>query len=112
MSHGNGAFGDKNSASGSSGAQYGVSPIRSLPSAPSPCSRITRQLGLPPDAGGRDGPDSLGVIAAVFRKVGAKAQTYRKDSPAVTRGGAGYDRHASSDAVCPEPDRIPASRPR
>src|SRR5262252_4694276 len=65
MSQGNGALGDKNSAVGNSRAQYGASPIRSLPSAPSPCNRITRRLGLPPEAGGRDGPDKAGIIDAV-----------------------------------------------
>src|SRR5215469_3856555 len=65
MSQGNGALGDKNSVVGNSRAQYGASPIRSLPSAPSPCNRITRRLGLPPEAGGRDGPDKAGIIDAV-----------------------------------------------
>src|SRR3954469_4315412 len=58
MSHGNGAFGEMNSASGSSRPQYCCNPIRSLPSAPRPCSRITSLRGLPPASGGRDGPES------------------------------------------------------
>src|SRR5215472_1424789 len=65
MSHGKGALGDRNSAVGSNGAQYGASPIRSLPSAPSPCSKMTSRLGSPPEAGGRDGPDKVGIIDAV-----------------------------------------------
>src|SRR3954447_17894234 len=63
MSHGNGAFGETNSASGSSRPQYCCSPIRSLPSAPRPCSRITSLRGLPPSSGGRDGPESAISIA-------------------------------------------------
>src|SRR4051794_11006971 len=58
MSHGNGAFGEINSASGSNRPQYCCKPIRSLPSAPRPCSRITSLRGLPPASGGRDGPES------------------------------------------------------
>src|SRR3954465_13031969 len=58
MSHGNGAFGEINSASGSNRPQYCCNPIRSLPSAPRPCSRITSLPGLPPASGGRDGPES------------------------------------------------------
>src|SRR3954447_4311345 len=63
MSHGNGAFGEMNSASGSSRPQYCCNPIRSLPSAPRPCSRITSLCGLPPARGGRDGPESAISIA-------------------------------------------------
>src|SRR5438270_9822775 len=66
MSHGNGAFGETNAASGTSRPQYCCSPIRSLPSAPRPCSRITRRFGVPPATGGRDGPDraiSIGELA-------------------------------------------------
>ena len=44
-----------------------ASPIRSLPSAPSPCSRITSLRGLPPASGGRDGPESEPSIGAVFQ---------------------------------------------
>src|SRR5215472_12391264 len=71
MSYGNGAFGDRNSAVGNNRAQYGASPIRSFPSAPSPCNRMTRRLGLPPEAGGRDGPDKAGIIDAVSPMAGA-----------------------------------------
>src|SRR3981189_3349907 len=56
MSQGNGAFGETISAAGTSGPQYCCKPIRSLPSAPSPCSRMTSRRGLPPDRGGRLGP--------------------------------------------------------
>jgi glutamyl-Q tRNA(Asp) synthetase len=42
-----------------------------LPSAPSPCSRMTRRRGLPPEAGGRDGPDRRGIIGAVIRMASA-----------------------------------------
>src|SRR6516164_9370133 len=74
MSHGKGAFGDRNSALGNSRAQYGARPIKSLPSAPSPCSKRTRRLGLPPAAGGRDGPDRRGIIGIVSRMAGANTQ--------------------------------------
>src|SRR3954466_1658358 len=69
MSQGNGAFGEMNSASGSSRPQYCCSPIRSLPSAPRPCSRITSLRGLPPASGGRDGPESDIRLAARLRSV-------------------------------------------
>src|SRR6185437_6540349 len=67
MSQGNGAFGETNSASGSIGAQYGASPIRSLPSAPSPCSRITSFAAFAPLAGGCVGPESWVLIMAMPR---------------------------------------------
>src|SRR5690349_20055382 len=69
MSHGNGAFGEINSASGSNRPQYCCKPIRSLPSAPRPCSRNTSLRGLPPASGGRDGPARLINIAKRFRSV-------------------------------------------
>src|SRR5439155_6919968 len=65
MSQGNGAFGATNAASGTSRPQCCCSPMRSLPSAPRPCSRITRRRGLPPATGGRDGPDRAISIAGL-----------------------------------------------
>src|SRR3954463_7429834 len=69
MSHGNGAFGEMNSASGSNRPQYCCNPIRSLPSAPRPCSRITSLRGLPPASGGPGGPESDICIAVRLRSV-------------------------------------------
>src|SRR5271167_4054287 len=112
MSHGKGALGDRNSAVGSSGAQYGASPIKSLPSAPSPCSKITRRLGLPPEAGGRDGPDSAGIIGAASRKPSSSWYRYLRSAPAVTPSGVADDVRSDGDAVCAEPDGFPASRSR
>src|SRR6266478_7340569 len=73
MSQGNGAFSETNSASGTSFPQYCCSPIRSLPSAPRPCKRITRRRGFPPATGGRDGPDraiSIGELAFLGTGIG------------------------------------------
>src|SRR6516162_4222038 len=112
MSQGKGALGDRNSAVGSSGAQYGASPIKSFPSAPSPCSKMTRRLGLPPAAGGREGPDSAGIIGAASRKPSSSWYRYLRSAPAVTRSGEGDDIRSYGNAVCTEPDGLPASRSR
>src|SRR5215469_17046585 len=81
MSQGNGAFGDRNSTSGTCGAQYGANPIRSLPSAPSPCSRITRRFALPPECGGCDGPDRVRFMLSLSAKFLASFETAAAQPP-------------------------------
>jgi hypothetical protein len=58
MSQGSGPFGATKATVGISGAHIGAMPIRSLPSAPTPCSITTKASGLPPFAGPKRGPSS------------------------------------------------------
>src|SRR5690242_20166294 len=55
--------------------------MRSLPSAPSPCNRMTSRRALPPEAGGRDGPDRRGIIDAILRMTGAAWQRSSDGTP-------------------------------
>jgi len=106
MSQGNGALGARNSAVGSSGAQYGASPIKSFPSAPSPCSKMTRRLGLPPTADGREGPDRAAIIDQASRKPSSSWYRYRRSPPAVIRGGAGVTSDPTVTRLAPSPTGI------
>src|SRR6516162_11439131 len=103
MSQGKGALGARNSAVGSSGAQYGASPIKSFPSAPSPCSKMTRRLGMPPAADGREGPDRAEIIDEASRKPSSSWYRYPRSAPAVILSGARDDIRSYGDAVCAEP---------
>ena len=61
MSQGSGPSGATKAACGRRRASIGASPIRSLPSAPTPCSRTTSWRGGPGRRGGRRGPDRMAI---------------------------------------------------
>jgi glutamyl-Q tRNA(Asp) synthetase len=50
---------------------------------------MTRRLGLPPAADGREGPDRAGIIDEASRKPSSSSYRYRISAPAVIRSGAG-----------------------